>query len=135
MNPDICKYCRQERNRPIHADDMHPVYHNFTPLFSNENKGDASKTTANTRSQVLDEAYNLINGDRQDDYGTPQESFGTLAALWSEYLGVSLRPSQVAMCLALLKVARQKHGPKKQDTYVDAAGYCALAAELAMEEE
>lgn len=84
---------------------------------------------------MLDEAYTLINGDRQEDYGTPQESFASIARLWSEYLGVSIKPSQVAMCMGLLKVARQKQGPKKQDTYVDAAGYYALAAELAMEEE
>lgn len=88
----------------------------------------------NRRTEILEEAKLLINGDREKDYGTPQESFGQISRLWSEYLGIEIKPSQVAMLMALLKVSRQKQGPKKQDTYVDGSGYFALAAELAMEE-
>jgi hypothetical protein len=33
----------------------------------------------NIRSDVLMQALNLINGDREKDYGTPKQNFNTIA--------------------------------------------------------
>lgn len=85
----------------------------------------------NIRSAVLREASELINGQRQSDYGTPQENFGCIAQMWSAYLGpdVSITAGDVCRMMTLLKVARLRNGPH-HDSGVDGAGYMALGAEM-----
>lgn len=81
------------------------------------------------RRHILEDAATLICGQREKDYGTPQENFGRIAAGWSEILRTEVTPEQVALCMAWLKIARLANGPHR-DSYVDGAGYMALAAEL-----
>ena len=83
----------------------------------------------NKRTEILDTAVTLINGDRERDYGTPAENFGRIADGWSVILDKDVSAEQVALCMAWLKIARLVHGPHK-DSYVDAAAYMALAGEL-----
>ena len=84
----------------------------------------------NTRSEVLAVAGELINGERQAHYGTPQDSFGTTAEMWTAYLGRDISPADVCHMMALLKIARLKRGPHR-DSSIDACGYMALGAEVA----
>ena len=83
----------------------------------------------NTRSEVLEIAGELINGERQKHYGTPQENFGTTAALFSAYLDIDITASDVCHLMTLLKIARLKRGPHR-DSSIDACGYMALGAEV-----
>lgn len=80
------------------------------------------------RDQVIEEAQRLIGGDRRDQYG--DDTFQTVAVMWSAYLGVEVKPHQVAEMLAILKIARNRHKPKL-DSFIDGIGYLALAAEEA----
>lgn len=84
-----------------------------------------------TRDETLTAARDLINGHRQDDYGTPQQSFGRIATLWGQVLGLDVQPHQVALCMALLKISRLTYSPDHADSWVDACGYVALGSELA----
>ena len=70
-----------------------------------------------------------MTGPRRRDYGTPDENFGLIASLWSVQLKHEVTPMQVAMCLILLKIARQVNSPKR-DNLVDIAGYAQCASEL-----
>jgi hypothetical protein len=83
----------------------------------------------NTRTEILQSAEVLINGDREKDYGTPQESFDCIGAMWSAYLGHMVSPADVCQMMALLKIARLRKG-QHYDSSVDAAGYMALGAEM-----
>lgn len=80
--------------------------------------------------EALDTAKELVTGYRQQDYGTPQESFSRIAALWTAFLGCEVTAEQVAMMMALLKIARSAGGKKTPDTYYDMLGYCAIAYAL-----
>ena len=84
----------------------------------------------NTRSEVLAIAGELINGERQAHYGTPQDNVGTTAEMWAAYLGRDISPADVCHMMALLKIARLKRGPHR-DSSIDACGYMALGAEVA----
>ena len=44
------------------------------------------------RGAVLDEAKAVINGERQNQYGNPEDSFRLIAAFWSSYLGIAVSP-------------------------------------------
>lgn len=84
------------------------------------------------REECLNEAKRNTTGQRQQDYGSPEDNFGRIAKLWSAYDGrVSFTAVDVAMMLALLKVARVKGSITHFDNYVDLAGYAACAAEIA----
>lgn len=83
----------------------------------------------NKRSRVLADAMDLVNGDRQADYGPPAENFKRIADGWAVILQADVTPEMVALCMAWLKIARLVNGPH-DDSYVDAAAYMALAAEL-----
>jgi len=82
------------------------------------------------REQVLTTAETLVNGPRARDYGEPRTNFGRIAELWAPILGVPIDPAQVALCLTQLKIARLIHSPAHEDSWVDAAGYIALGAEI-----
>lgn len=47
------------------------------------------------------------------------------------YLGVQITPVEVATMMVLLKIARTRTGAPNIDCWVDAAGYAALAGEIA----
>ena len=83
------------------------------------------------RIEILEEAARLIgsDGDRERDYGTPQENFKRIADGWAVILQADVSDEQVALCMAWLKLARLVNGPHP-DSYVDAAAYMALAGEL-----
>lgn len=83
----------------------------------------------NKRTEILETAATLVNGDRARDYGTPTANFGRIAAGWSVILDHDVSAEQVALCMAWLKIARLVNGPH-EDSYVDAAAYMSLAAEL-----
>lgn len=82
------------------------------------------------RGIVLLEALNVINGERQDEYGNPEDCFDVIALFWNEWLRTKLITRyDVAMMMALLKIARENH-LHKADNIVDACGYLALARDM-----
>ena len=87
------------------------------------------------RNDILDAARHCINGHREQDYGKPENNFARIAGLWEAYTGREYTPEQVAVMLALLKIARLGSGRPHPDNYVDLAGYAALAGELAGQAE
>lgn len=82
------------------------------------------------RAEILEAARVCVCGEREQDYGTPEDSFAFIASLWTVYLNTPITPKDVAMMMALLKVARIKRGDKA-DSFVDLAGYAACAGEIA----
>lgn len=86
------------------------------------------------RQQALDAAGALINGDREKDYGRPSANFGNIASRWSQFLGVEVKPWQVCLMMADLKIARIANG-YHEDSVVDAIGYIALAKEVKQGDE
>lgn len=89
-----------------------------------------------TRSDVLKAADKCVNGQRQTDYGTPEDNFTIIANLWNDYLrGNFINATDVSMMMALLKIARIKSGNATEDSFVDLAGYAACGGEIATKED
>jgi len=82
------------------------------------------------RNEVLNTAKEIINGDRQDDYGDARDSFASIGAYWTNYLKHPITAKDVAMMMVLLKVSRMSTGSGSNDCLIDMAGYSALAAEM-----
>jgi hypothetical protein len=83
------------------------------------------------RPECLEEARKCVCGDRPLDYGTPESSFSAIAKLWSCYKGVEFSAIDIALMMALLKIARIQTGVAKADSFVDLAGYAACGCEIA----
>ena len=83
-------------------------------------------------SDYLNEARAIIE-DRGMDYGHPSDNMSRTARLWSAYLEMPITDYQVAMCLALVKVARSME-TSKVDNFIDGAAYFAISGQLATEE-
>jgi hypothetical protein len=86
-----------------------------------------------TRAEILDKAKEQITGQREQDYGKPEDNFDLIAHLWSVYINKALSGHDVAMMMALLKIARIRNGGGSGDSYTDLAGYAACAGEIAGE--
>ena len=84
-----------------------------------------------TRGNLLDVAKAYITKDRQADHGDAEDNFTRIAQYWSVHLGVPVKAHDVAVMMALLKVARIKQNPNHIDNWVDGAGYFACGGEIA----
>lgn len=95
---------------------------------------DKEKTTKTTvRQDILKSAENCVCGHREEDYGSPEDNFSTIAKLWSVYLygdDYVLSSSNVATMMILLKIARLRSGHGTKDCWVDIAGYAACGGEV-----
>ena len=78
---------------------------------------------------LLKETIKVITGPRAKDYGDKYNNHVNISALWSSYLDHRISPHDVAICMALVKIARLKNRRTK-DCYIDIAGYAAIAAEI-----
>lgn len=92
-----------------------------------------------TREMILDAAKRCVCGDREQDYGSPENNFATIAEFWRTYLKctsvppgkeITILPKDVAAMLALLKIARIASGHAKADNWIDLAGYAACGGEI-----
>lgn len=107
-----------------------------------EDEPDEDEAKKLTRAAVLEKARACVCGEREQDYGSPEDSFGCIAELWEAYLRaacvspnaiVNVTPTDVAMLMALLKIARvgTSFVGGTADSFVDLAGYAACGAECA----
>ena len=98
------------------------------------------------RPEILEAARICVCGERERDYGSPEDNFETIGLLWGVYLRAAhpelarvmainhITPKDVATMMALLKVARIATG-SSPDSFVDLAGYAACAGEIAAKQE
>lgn len=87
------------------------------------------------RADLLHEAEVIVCNDREGQYGKPEDSFARIADYWTTYLQTEVTARDVAIMMALFKVARIQTGiGYKADSWVDAIGYLACGGEIAGEE-
>jgi hypothetical protein len=75
---------------------------------------------------ILSQAAALVNGDRQESYGSPEDNLWRIAGMWSAYLDAEVTAEDVAVMMSLVKISRMKNKYKK-DNSVDGVGYLLLA--------
>lgn len=91
-----------------------------------------------SREDILAKAKQCVCGDREEQYGTPENNFSTIACLWTNYLNASyptgpevvVSAEDVAAMMILLKVSRVASGTQKADNWIDIAGYAACGGEI-----
>lgn len=89
-----------------------------------------------TRESCLAKARSAITGERNAAYGSPEDNFSTIAAMWTAYanrrgIKCEFGSADVAAMMILVKVARIANTIDHGDSYVDICGYSACGAEAA----
>tara|TARA_Y100000310_G_scaffold334804_2_gene415384 strand:- start:3128 stop:3433 length:306 start_codon:yes stop_codon:yes gene_type:complete len=85
---------------------------------------------------ILNKAAEIVGGDRAHWYGDKLTNHENIASLWNAYLRRSkklkqlLEPSDIAILMCLLKIARMISNQTQEDSFIDAAAYAAIAGEL-----
>lgn len=84
------------------------------------------------RADILATASEYVTTDRAATHGDAEDNFRRIADLWNAYMGVDdITSIDVAVMLALLKVARIRSNPTHADNWIDIAGYAACGGEIA----
>lgn len=87
------------------------------------------------RSECLDKAKEIVNGARQENYGSPEKNFKEIARYWSIFLDRDISATDVALMMVLMKLARLQNKPDHDDSWIDIAGYAANGAELSKKDD
>ena len=95
----------------------------------------------NRRSLLL-EAADLVDGDRNAQYGDSIGDFRCTADMWAAYIrrktgipaNFALNPHDVAAMMAMLKLSRIGWSAQKRDSWADLAGYAACGFDCAERE-
>ena len=82
---------------------------------------------------IAQEAVEAVTGNRAASYGHPYDDFSKVASMWSGLFGWECSPGDVALAMACVKLARQKHAYGR-DNLVDIIGYV-IAHDAAVSEE
>lgn len=111
----------ERHSRDEEADESACPYH--ARMLNRHLRRSTSLTPADTDTEdILEEALRITSGDRNNQYGPPDQDFQRTAAMWSAMKGVEFEAREVAMFMILLKLSRETH-QKKRDNSVDIAGY------------
>lgn len=87
---------------------------------------------------IASAALYIANGTinkKVEYYGPPEENMQEVANFWSAYLGGRVDAYDVAIMMALYKIARLKNDRNNIDTSIDLVGYSALATGMAVKNQ
>ena len=94
-------------------------------------ESEPTRRPATLRRQLLEKAADTVDGDRDVEYGGPEDSFATIAAIWSTMMGHEYSAGDVALMMAGLKLARLANTRgEHMDSWVDLAGYAGCGYEV-----
>jgi hypothetical protein len=88
------------------------------------------------RREILDAAACAVCGERNLNYGAPEDNFRNISELWDVWLKGrrTVEPWEVAVLMIFLKLGRLKTTPDHRDSWVDIAGYAACGFEVAADD-
>ena len=87
-------------------------------------------TSIKKAEEFLRESMICTESSRHKTHGDKVVNHTNIAALWSWYLKKEVTAYDVAMMMALLKIARTKTGSPNKDDLIDGAAYLAIDGEL-----
>lgn len=86
-----------------------------------------------SKRNLIAEADRIINSDRPSKYGSVQESFGKIAAVFNAIKPAgtgAITAQDVARLLVAMKLVRDGYSPENPDHVLDAIGYLGLLDQL-----
>ena len=79
---------------------------------------------------ILKQASSYVGDSREKEYGNKLKNHDIIAKLLAAYKDIEFTARDVAVMMALLKIARTKQGKVSEDTFIDGAAYMAIAGDI-----
>jgi len=86
-----------------------------------------------TARELLADAADTI-AERGATHGHYDLTMLRTSKLWSDFLEREIEPVDVAICMALVKLARTMESKSNPDNFLDAVSYWAIAGSLAVQD-
>ena len=86
-----------------------------------------------TARELLNDAAEVI-AERSRTHGHYDITLLRTAKLWTDFLEREIDPTDVAICMALLKIARSMESRNNADNFLDLCSYAAIAGSLAVKD-
>ena len=102
---------------------------NFGALTASEKNLTLVEEVTMDRESILKNALEIVMKDRNLEYGSPEDNFRDIAALWTTYTKCNFTAHDVGIMMILLKISRLMTSPHVEDHYVDIAGYAACSGQ------
>ena len=142
VQPDDIPYIQYEAHCKICGLKVHPL--ELIKENYDERRRAEKKRAKNGRSEILKAAEKIVSGERQEQYGSPEDNFATIARYWECYLDAraknggtdatfTLGADDVAAMMILFKAGRLSTGVGSADTWIDIAGYAACGGQIQTE--
>jgi hypothetical protein len=80
-------------------------------------------------ASILTEASEIVNGSRDDQYGSPVDAFKVYAEILDTTFNIELSPADICRVLMAVKLGRLRY-KYKRDSLVDLCGYAEILSEL-----
>ena len=121
---------------PKDVSDAGRFHYKPKPVAKTDSNADLNPVTPprpSSRGSILDTAKEYVTKDRAADHGDMEDNFQRIAAYWNTHLGLIsyIKDTDVAVMMALLKVARIHSNVTHGDNWIDACGYLSCGGELA----
>jgi uncharacterized protein (DUF1015 family) len=102
----------------------------FFDIYENEKvkEMDAMNKKEEVKS-ILTEAESIVNGDRNVQYGNPNEAFKEYSNILEATFGIKLTPAEICKVQIAIKLGRLKY-KHKRDSIVDLCGYAEILNRL-----
>lgn len=112
-------------NKAVPADHHGSKTSNSTPLDQPivENANIPSIIYARIADNLI-HVNNMLTGEKAEEYGNPRTMFQNISKRWFDCDNAEV---EVAIMMAELKIERIKHDRTKEDSYMDAIAYLAMA--------
>jgi hypothetical protein len=73
-------------------------------------------------ASILDEAQEILEGDRESDYGDPVANFNRISGIASSILDYTITPEECVVVMMAVKLSREQY-KHKRDNLVDLVAY------------
>ena len=112
-------------NKAVPADHHESKTPDSTPIDPPVVKNANIQSTVYARiADNLIQVNNMLTGEKAEEYGNPHTMFKNISQRW---FGCDDAGTEVALMMAELKIERIKHDRSKEDLYMDAIAYLAMA--------
>lgn len=79
-------------------------------------------TSTSEMDSILEEAQEILEGDRDSDYGDPVANFNRISGIASSILNETITPEQCVVVMMAVKLSREQY-KHKRDNLVDLVAY------------
>ena len=102
--------------------EIEPEYGSLEDFMDSILAGTSTTWSPEDVDSILEEAQEILEGDRESDYGDPVANFNRISGIASSILDYTITPEECVVVMMAVKLSRE-HYKHKRDNLVDLVAY------------